>query len=206
MQQHGTIGPGLCLFQNQDHFIHIMTIKGPGIVDAQIVKQCCGWGKRGQLRDLKGGIAGRLVRHMVSQMGQKMLQRACGWGNRHIVVVQDGDQAASLGTGIIQPLIGHPTGDCAVANNSHYVIVMSLEIPCRGESQACGYRSGTVRRAKRVKDTFFAICETGQTAPLAYCTHGVATTRQNFMGITLVADIPNNLILRRIQCEMQGDG
>jgi len=61
-------------------------------------------------------------------------------------------------------------------------------------------------RAKGIIFTFFALCKTGQTTALANSTHAITSASEDFMGITLVAHIPDQFILGRVKYVMQCHG
>src|SRR4249919_2780684 len=51
-----------------------------------------------------------------------------------------------------------------------------------------------------------ALGEARQPAALTQCANAVAPARENFMGVALVADIPNNFVGRRVEHVMQRYG
>ena len=58
---------------------------------------------------------------------------------------------------------------------------------------------------KRIVNAFTALGKTGKAACLAQCQHFVAAACENFMGVSLMAHIPDNLIGRRIKDVVQGN-
>lgn len=63
-----------------------------------------------------------------------------------------------------------------------------------------------MRRPKRVIGTFTALGETRQTAGLAQRANSVASSGQYFVRITLVPDIPDQPIFRRVKNRVQSRG
>jgi len=63
-----------------------------------------------------------------------------------------------------------------------------------------------VGRAKRIIDALTAFGETGQAVFLAQRPDAVTASGQNFVGITLVAHIPDDFVPRRVEHRMQSHG
>ena len=62
-----------------------------------------------------------------------------------------------------------------------------------------------MRRAEGVVDALRALGETGQTAPLAQGAHARAPAGQDLVRIGLMADVPDQLVARRVEHVMQRD-
>ena len=63
-----------------------------------------------------------------------------------------------------------------------------------------------MRGAESVINTFFASRKTGNAALLAQFRHARAPPRQDFVPVSLVAHIPDQAIMRRIENVVQRDG
>src|SRR3569833_3212488 len=60
--------------------------------------------------------------------------------------------------------------------------------------------------AKRIVGAFLAVGEACETTGLAQRSNSVTTTSQDLMWISLMADVPNQTIVRRVEDPMQGYG
>ncbi len=125
--------------------------------------------------------------------------------NRHVVVVQDNDQPGAHSAGIIHRLIGHARAHRAVADNSDNIVLLSGQIARRRKTEASRDRGRGMRRAKRVVDALCALGEAGKSATLAQRSHARAPAGENLVWIGLMADVPNQLVARRIEDAVQRD-
>ena len=127
-------------------------------------------------------------------------------GDRHLVVVQHDDEVfLHLGC-VIESLIRETAGQCAVTDDGHDGIVLALDIAGRGDAESGGNRGGAVSRAEAVKRTLRPLRETTHPMILPESVEVFLSTRQDFMGIGLMADVPHDLILRQIEGQIQPDG
>ena len=152
-----------------------------------------------QLRKLQIGAAGDEPR----QIGA---QRADRRRDRHVVVVEDDDQARVHGAGIVHRLIGHAGAHGAVADHADDVVLLAGEIARHRHAEAGRDRGRGVRRAERVVFALGALGEAGQAAALAQGADAVAPAGQDLVRIGLVADIPDQPVARRVEDLMQRDG
>ena len=63
-----------------------------------------------------------------------------------------------------------------------------------------------MRGPKRVVFALASLGEPRNTAALAECAHAITTACQDFMRIALVANVPDQPVMGRIEDIMQGDG
>jgi hypothetical protein len=111
----------------------------------------------------------------------------------------------SLSLRIVHGLVGHAGAHGAIADHRDDVAVPPVEVPRHGVTQAGRDRGRAVRRAEGVVFALAAAGEAGQTAALAQRADTVAPPGQDLVRIALVADIPDQLVARRIENVMQGD-
>ena len=107
---------------------------------------------------------------------------------------------------IIQGFEGQAINYACVANDSNdFVIFVEFLLAhchtdCGGDGGAC------VADPELVVGAFIGIRKTADAASLANLREFVFSAREDFMGITLMADIPEELVVFEIEDVMQGDG
>ncbi len=130
--------------------------------------------------------------------------------NGHFIVVQDDNQPFFQGTGVVHRLIGHACRHRPVTDDRDAIadagIRRTPQIAGDGETQGGADRGRTMRCAEGVIRRFAAFGETGQPVLHPQGADPVTSPGQDFMGIALVADVPDNLVFRCIKDGMQGDG
>ena len=127
-----------------------------------------------------------------------------GRRDRHLIIVQNNDQAPVHRASIIHGLVGHAGGDCAVANHADHIVLLTGEVAGDRHSQSGRDRSRRVRSAKAVVFAFRALGETGQTAACTQRPDAVSAAGEDFMRIGLMADVPDKFVIRGVKDVMQG--
>ena len=109
------------------------------------------------------------------------------------------------GTRIVHRFVGHAGRHRAIAD--HCDDIGALAGKCVGDRHAepGRYRSRGMRRAKRIEFTLGAFGEAGQAATPAQSPDPVAPSGQYLMRIGLMANVPNQPVVRRIENIMQGN-
>ncbi len=132
-------------------------------------------------------------------------------GDRHVVVVQDDDQARMHRAGIVHRLVGHAGRHRAIADHRDHVAVLLadvagllLVVARHGEAERGGDRGRGVRGAEGVVFALGALGEAGQAAALAQGADAVAPAGQDLVRIALVADVPDQDVVRRVEDVVQG--
>lgn len=132
---------------------------------------------------------------------------ADGRGDGHLVVVEDdGEVDAFEVAGVVEGFEGHAGGECAVADDGDGVLVAPLL--AGGESHAEGGSDGGggVGGAEGVVFAFVAAGEAGETTVLAEGGHAGAAAGEDFVVVTLVADVPDEGVVGGVEDVVQGDG
>ena len=126
--------------------------------------------------------------------------------NGHVVVIQDDNEIGFQPRRIVQRLIGHSPGQGTVSDHGYHRIVLPLQIP--GLHQAESRRNGgrAVARVKAVAVAFLSLGETAHAAVFPQRLKALPPSGQKLMGIGLVPHIPDDLILRQIQNQMERHG
>ena len=149
----------------------------------------------------EAGIGAR--RHQPRQIGAHRADRR---GDGHVVVVEDDDQPVLVGAGIVHGLIGHARAHRAVADHRDHIVVAALEVARHRHADAGRDRGRGMGRAERIIFAFAALGETGKPAALAQGAHARAAAGEDLVGIGLVADVPDDAVVGRLEHVMQRRG
>jgi hypothetical protein len=120
-----------------------------------------------------------------------MRQRADRRRDRHVVVVEDDDQARIHRAGVVHRLIGHAGGHRAVADHGDDVVLLAVEIAGHRHAQPSGNRGRGMCGTERIVFALGALGETREPAALAERANAVAAAGEDLVRIGLVADVPD---------------
>src|SRR5260370_26627608 len=109
-------------------------------------------------------------------------------------------------SGLIQRFHRHAAGERGIANQSHDVVILAFTIARNGHAQRRGKGGRSMARAKRVVLRFIAPQKTANAAVLFDRRQQIATPRENLMLVGLMAYVPDQTIMRRIERVMKRDG
>ena len=93
-----------------------------------------------------------------------------------------------------------------VADDRHDFEILTANVPRRRHSESRRDRRRRVSRAEGVVFTLAAPQESGDAALLAQRLHLIAAAGEELMRISLVADVPHELIYGRVEHVMKRDG
>ena len=134
-------------------------------------------------------------------------ERAHVGRDRHPVVVEHDDDRSPLAAGLVDRLEGDASGHGAIAHNRHHVPVLAVPAKHRLlDPDGIPDRGRGVARAHDVVLGFVHGAEWRQPAVLADRLQAVAAPGEDLVGIGLVADIPQDLVARRIEHRVQRHG
>ena len=215
-----------------DEFADVVAVDGAGVGEAEVFKEGEGLfdvfalarqrfdGFFGFLRDFFDG--GEFVQDFVGAgfdgaeqavhvahdvAGEVFGQGADVGRDGHFVVVEDDEQ---VGVGhVARAVEGFESlsgGHRAVADNGDAAAGSARQSVGDGHAQRGADGGGGVADAEVVVFAFAAFGETGEAAELAHGVHTVFAAGEDFVGVALVADIPNQMVVRRVVNVMQGDG
>ena len=125
--------------------------------------------------------------------------------NGNIIIVQYDEQVSLAGSGIVQSLECETACKRAVTYQCHRLMILSLHLSCFGKAKRC--RNGS-RRVSYTESVVLALRTFRETADSVFCPisfEGLTTSRNDLMGISLMTNIENDLILRGIIHIMQSD-
>ena len=118
------------------------------------------------VRELLADVAQRHVGAPGDQPREIARQRADRRRDRHVVVVEDHDQARIHRAGIVHRLVGHAGRHRAVADHRDDVVVAPVEVARHRHAEAGRDRGRGMRRAERVVFALGALGEAGEAAAL----------------------------------------
>ena len=116
------------------------------------------------------------------------------------------DQPRIHRPGIVHRLIGHAGAHRAVADHGDDVALLALEVARHRHAERRRDRGRAVRRAERVVFALRPLGEPGQPAALADRADAVAPAGQDLVRIGLMADIPDQPVVRRVEDIVQRHG
>ena len=107
---------------------------------------------------------------------------------------------------VVHRLVRHPRAHRTVADDGDHLAALTLHVARHRHAQRRRDRGRAVRRTERVVFAFDAPREARQAAALAQRTDALAPAGQNLVRIGLVADVPDEPIVRRVEHVMKRDG
>ena len=108
--------------------------------------------------------------------------------------------------GLVESFVRHPAGESPVTYDRNDAVVLLLLVSGTGDPK-CGGNGGTrVARAKGIVFALGCLRESAQAAAGSQSLEAVPAAGQQFVGIGLMADIPDDLIPRRIEAVVKGYG
>ena len=219
MDEHRAVGQIAHVLQDGQQMVEIMAVDRPDIEEAELLEQSAAGPEaaaeffgaprlleeefRQALGELLGRLADRaigLARHQPRQIGR---HRAGRRRDRHVVVVENDDQARMQRAGVVHRLIGHARRHRAVADHRDDMIVALRKIARHRHAEPGRNRGRGMRRAERIIFALRPLGEAGKAARLAQSADAVAPAGQDFMRIGLVPDVPDDAVARRVENIME---
>ena len=133
-------------------------------------------------------------------------QRADRRRDRHVVVVENDDQARIHRAGVVHRLVGHAGRHGAVADDADDVVRLPGEVARHRHAEAGGDRGRGMRSTEAVVFAFGALGEARESTALPQRADLVAPRGQNLVRIGLMAYIPDQPVARRVEYVVQRDG
>ena len=219
-QHRMTVVHVLHVFQDRHEVLQIVAVDRADIIKAHFLEPGAAGPEAAHIffSAADGALEAELFRDALAELAQRPIGAAGdearkisahGAGRRrdgHVVVVQDHDQARVRHAGIVHRLIGHARADGAVPDDAHDVIGFVLQLRADGEAEAGGNRGRGVRGAERVVLALRAFGETRQAILLAQGADTVAAPGDDLVRIGLVADVEDDLVVRRVEHIVQRHG
>ena len=110
---------------------------------------------------------------------------------------------------MVQSLERHAGGHRAISHDTHHFMLLTQLLPGFHHPERRRDPSAGVARVEGVEDALLPLAEPAQSAKLPECVKLLTATGQQLVRIGLIAGIPDDLIVRRIeeivQCDRQFD-
>ena len=214
---------GAHIAQHGQQVIEIMPVDRADIIEAELLEQgaagpeaageLLGAG-RAQLPALGQELAGKLLEKAAEapigaagdQLGEIGAHGPGRRRDRHVVVVEDHDQAGVHGAGIVHRLVGHARAHGAVADHGDDVMLAAGEVARHGHAEPGGDRGRGMAGAEGVVFALGALAEARQTIGLPQRADAAPPAGQDLVRIGLMADIPDQPVVRRVEDMMQSNG
>ncbi len=107
---------------------------------------------------------------------------------------------------MVQSFQGHAAGQRPVADHGHDVEFLVPAVAGDGQARGEAERRGSVPGVQDVVLALGAVGETEQAALFADGKYPFPAAGDDLVGIALVADVPDDLVQRRVEDPMQGQG
>ena len=222
MDQHRPIIDLLHVFEHRHEVFQIVAIDRADVVKSEFLEQgAAGRHAAGVFLGLLGHVgegtrqvAGHFLAQFThpligtagDQLGEVGAHAADGRGDRHVVVVENDDQAFGGVRGVIHRLVGHARAHRAVADYRDHRVVFAAQITRHGEAERRRDRGRRVRRPEGVVLAFRALGKARQPAALAQGSNAVAPSGHDLVRIGLMSDVPDQDVPGRVEHGVQSDG
>jgi hypothetical protein len=210
------------VLQRRDQRFEVVAVDRADVVEPELLEQRAGHDhalgvlleparqgehRREVLQHLLAGVLGRRVELAAEQAREVAVEPADRRRDRHVVVVQDHQQADVLGDArVVQRLEGHAGAHRAVADHRDRVALRPLVARGDRHAERRRDRRRRVRGAERVELALRAAREARDPAVLPQVRHALAPAGEDLVRVGLVADVPHQAIVGRVEHVMQRDG
>ncbi len=219
VEQHRLV-LGLQEFEGLDQERNVVAIDRPVIAHSQLLEN---YARHEQIlhalldlvRELDRALAGdcldetaRLVMEArVSRVGDDVVQitgdRAHVFGDRPFVVVQHDDETARLRFRVVQRFVTDPAGEGRIARHHHHVFIPAAQIAADRHPEPGGQSRAGMSGAITIMFAFAPQEKAVQPLVLSHGADAVQPAGKHLVHVTLVADVENELVLRRFKDAMQ---
>ncbi len=112
-----------------------------------------------------------------------------------------------MDAGVVQGFERHSARHGTVADNGYgLAVLLSVDLCGQSHAQSGGNGGGRVAGAERVVFAFRHFWETADAAVHPLVFELLFSACENLVGVTLVSHIPDQIVVRRVEGVMQGDG
>ena len=122
------------------------------------------------------------------------------------MIIEYNDKVFIQICGIVQRFVSHSARQRAVADHRYDSKILSLKLPGPHKSQPRRNGSGTVPRIEGIAVTFLPFGKSAETVCFPQRGKLVFSAGENLMGVRLMAHIPDQLVLGKIQHPVQRYG
>ena len=127
--------------------------------------------------------------------------------DRPLVVVEDDDEALRGVSRVVERFHRDPAGQGGVADEGDHMRVLGQPVARVGQTDGGGQGRASMARAEDVVQAFLAVEEPGEPPGRADTVEvGAVAAGEEFVDVTLVGDVEDELVLRRPEDAVQRDG
>ena len=127
-------------------------------------------------------------------------------GYRHLIIVENNNHVGSEITGGIQRLECHASRKSAIADHGDNLVALLIDIPSGRDPQRGGEGGARMTGAEYIVLALFSTQKAADAPVFADSLELFASAGQQFVGIRLVPDIPDNSIAGGVKNVVQRDG
>ena len=215
----------LRLAQSRNQGAHVMAVHIADVFEAEFIDQCArqNGGGNGIFESLGGAaqssakarngfelIADFFFETVVTLCAAYAVEitrkRADGGRDRHFVIVQQHDEPRFQVSRLVNGFHRHAASQTGITDERADVVFFALLVTRNCHTQRGRQRGRSVARAKGVVFRFVTLEKTAQTAVLLHGVEAVTASGQNLVGVGLVAHVPDQAVLRRLESVVQGNG
>ena len=199
-----------------------MAVDGPHIVEAKLLEEAArsdeafdgtlhplgGFGKtrsEDPAHETADIFLGAFVTSGRDQTAEVSRQRPDVGCDGHFVVVQDDQEIGADMSGVAKSLHGHAAGHGTVSDNGNDAVVLALLVARDGHAERGGDGGGTMPGAEGVVGTLRTLGISADAALDSQRGKPVAPSREQLVGVALMADVPHHGILFEVVDSAQGD-
>ncbi len=123
--------------------------------------------------------------------------------DRHLVVVQNDDERNLQASGVVEGLVSHSAGQGAIANDGDRMVVLAPELG-RDRHAECGRDRGrSMTGTELVVRALLTLQKAAESPFLANRVEAIAPSGHQFMWVSLMPNVPDDLVVRRIEDVVQ---
>ena len=120
------------------------------------------------------------------------------------VVVDDDDHRCLAVTDVVQCLVGHATGQCAIAHHHDHLTVVALPAQCLRHAGGVAQPSGGVAILDEIVLAFGSVGIATHSAQLAQPGKAFPRASQQLVDVGLVTGVPENPVAGAVKDAVQG--
>ncbi len=215
MDQHRALFAVADVLEHGNEVLEIVPVDRPNVIEPQLFEQSAAGRHAARVffcllepaphtpAELLGDLRGHGAQPEILARGHHAReicrQPADRRRDRHVVVVQNDDQPVACLFGVVHRLIGHPRAHRAVADHGDATAGLALHLVRHGEAERSRDRCRAVRRAEGIVFAFGALGEAAEASALPQRADAIAPPGQDLVRVALVADIPDELVLGRVE-------
>ena len=201
--------------------VEVVPVDRADVVEAQLLEHGAAGPEPAGVLLGAGGLLVEELRQLLGELLRGLAQAAIGAArdepreigrhgadgrrDRHVVVVEDDDEARMHGAGVVHRLVGHAGRHGAVADHGDHVVLPPVEVPRHRHAEAGRDRGGGMGGPEGVVLALRALGEAREPAALAQGPDPVAAPGEDLVRIGLVADVPDQPVARRVEDVVKRD-